>query len=279
MKPVIIRQIYNHNLSWLPIYFAVTGCFILIFLKPFSIENANHNLLFYGLLSGYGILNMLACYGLLKFMDGISSVLNIKFSSKIIFLGSLLILCCIINYGYANFLHFYLDDYMGFQFLKKPFTEMAWKTIMVALVPLGSFGLYDYMSRYQKDDKSTQSKADVADQVFLKADHTNDWISLQADMIYYIKNEDNYVSIHYRVSGSKFKSKLLRSSMTRIEQRLCSDLFIRCHQSYIVNRHKIMEICSKEGRLLVKLRDIETDIPVARRRKKFMEEQLKRPFA
>ena len=63
-------------------------------------------------------------------------------------------------------------------------------------------------------------------------------ISVDADKLYYIESQDNYVRIYYELEG-KLLSYMLRCKTQRIEEMLAGTPLIRCHRSYIVNTNKI----------------------------------------
>lgn len=63
-------------------------------------------------------------------------------------------------------------------------------------------------------------------------------MSVDADTLYYIESQDNYVRIYYELDG-KLLSYMLRCKTQRIEESLAGTSLIRCHRSYIVNTHKI----------------------------------------
>jgi hypothetical protein len=68
-------------------------------------------------------------------------------------------------------------------------------------------------------------------------------ISLFADEVLFISSMDNYVKIEIQNNGEKRKPVILRNTLKNVEKSLSdSDIFVRCHKSYIVNLEWVREI-------------------------------------
>jgi DNA-binding LytR/AlgR family response regulator len=78
--------------------------------------------------------------------------------------------------------------------------------------------------------------------------------------IVYLKSEDNYC-ITYTRAGKNFVS---RSTLTRMEEILPTNLFIRVHRQYLVQRKCIDWIDFQSGKIIVQ----QNEIPISRRRRK-----------
>lgn len=85
--------------------------------------------------------------------------------------------------------------------------------------------------------------------------------ALQEKDIIYCEADGNYTTVYTEAQG-----KILVSlHMKKIEELLPPHLFIRCHQSYIVNKLHVLKY-SKRGFLLL---DTKAEVPVSARRKEF----------
>jgi len=63
-------------------------------------------------------------------------------------------------------------------------------------------------------------------------------MTIDAQAIYYVESQDNYVRIYYELEG-RLVSYMLRCKTQRIEEMLAGTALMRCHRSYIVNLQKI----------------------------------------
>lgn len=89
-------------------------------------------------------------------------------------------------------------------------------------------------------------------------------LSVDADKLYYIKSQDNYVQIYFELDG-KFSSYMLRCKTQRIEESLAGTSLIRCHRSYIVNTHKIKFYKNSHDRATIVLTHADAkQIPVSK---------------
>lgn len=66
-------------------------------------------------------------------------------------------------------------------------------------------------------------------------------LTINADSLYYMESQDNYVKIFYENNG-KLLSYMLRSRTKTIEENLAETSMVRCHRSYLVNVMKINHI-------------------------------------
>lgn len=63
-------------------------------------------------------------------------------------------------------------------------------------------------------------------------------MSVDAQTLYYIESQDNYVRVYYELEG-KLVSYMLRCKTQRIEETLAGTTLVRCHRSHLVNTTKI----------------------------------------
>jgi two-component system LytT family response regulator len=85
--------------------------------------------------------------------------------------------------------------------------------------------------------------------------------ALQEEDIFYCKSDGNYTTVITKSQGEILVSKHIK----KIEELLSEGTFVRCHQSYVVNRNHVLKY-SKRGFLLLK---DNSEIPVAARRRDF----------
>ena len=79
--------------------------------------------------------------------------------------------------------------------------------------------------------------------------------------IYYCRSEGHYTTFYTRQLGKVVVSK----SIKKVQEILSEDIFVRCHQSYIVNKQHVLKY-SKNGKLVI---NTSAEIPVSYRRKDY----------
>ncbi len=85
--------------------------------------------------------------------------------------------------------------------------------------------------------------------------------AVQEDDILYCHSEGNYTTVYTQTQGKILVSNHLK----KIEELLPVQLFVRCHQSFIVNKIHVLKY-NKNGTLLLKNK---VEVPVSARRKDF----------
>ena len=93
---------------------------------------------------------------------------------------------------------------------------------------------------------------------FLICPSADGWQRIRISQIRYCLAEGNYTAIHYGVN----QSILVSRTLGYIDQLLCTDRFLRVHQSFLVATRRIERFSPKQLCL-----DCGTEIPVARARK------------
>jgi len=89
-------------------------------------------------------------------------------------------------------------------------------------------------------------------------------LSFYPSQFIYAESESNYVNF-YLLSGEKVQKKVIRNSITDVEQQLANiPFFVRTHRAFIINLKKIK---SKKGNSLgyrLRLQGTDSEIPVSR---------------
>jgi len=86
--------------------------------------------------------------------------------------------------------------------------------------------------------------------------------SLQASDLLLLESTDNYVSVYF-LSGGKLQRKLVRNTLKNLENMLKENAVIRCHRSFMVNTRNIELVYKNGKKLLIKIKEIEKQIPVS----------------
>lgn len=109
--------------------------------------------------------------------------------------------------------------------------------------------------------------------LMLKGDYKKDEIGLKPKDIVYMLTEDNYVGLNY-LDGEILRTYLIRSTLSKMEQSLNSEYFIRCHRSYLINLKQVESYQKKQGRISIKLHRCDDLIPVSRSAEKALLDKL-----
>jgi len=152
----------------------------------------------------------------------------------------------------------------------KTFSNIFIKTATIGFFPVSVSGLITYysnMSRYTKQageihlSELSQNKA-VTKLIQIPSQYAEDF-SCEIDNIFAFEAKDNYVAIRHKTDES-IKTSFVRNTLSAIESLLPSDIFFRCHRSYITNLRKVDEVSGNAQGLLLKLKDSDISIPVSR---------------
>ena len=93
------------------------------------------------------------------------------------------------------------------------------------------------------------------------------YLFIRRDDINFIKSEDVYAYIY------NDKSKLfVNYSLKVLEQKLSSEIFIRCHRSYLVNIDKVVKFITAANFKLLLENGME--VPISRNKKKIVAEKV-----
>ncbi|GAB5399007.1 MAG: LytTR family DNA-binding domain-containing protein [Aureisphaera sp.] len=129
------------------------------------------------------------------------------------------------------------------------------------------------IDNYQKDN-NLEKLIEISSEYFRGVEKkrvilkTSDTVyAIYEDDIIYCRSDGNYTTFYTQQMEKIVVSKALK----QIEEILSDDVFIRCHQSYIVNKKHVLKY-SKQGVLVVNL---DFKVPVSSRRKDYA---LKRIF-
>ena len=119
----------------------------------------------------------------------------------------------------------------------------------------------------------SDDKSKLHELLKLKGDYKKDEIALKPRDIVYLTSEDNYVELNY-FEGGNLKKYLIRSTLSKMQSSLDSKYFIRCHRSYLINLVQVASYQKIQGRIRIRLQNMEEEIPVSRSAEKIVLEKL-----
>jgi len=118
-----------------------------------------------------------------------------------------------------------------------------------------------------------QINTNNADLLTLYADNKNEWFKIRPKDLILLESSDNYVCIYY-LDKEKVQKKLLRSTLTKLEEQIDLPAIFRCHRSFMVNLHQIKQVKGNSRGLQLDLLDLEQTIPVSRKYVKEIQAKL-----
>ena len=120
----------------------------------------------------------------------------------------------------------------------------------------------EILSKYLTDKKAV-SKEPIQIQIESEALKSKP-LGINLNDFVFAKSDNNYSTIFY-FNDNELKHQLLRLSFRNLEDQLSEfKNIIRCHRSYIVNKHKIKSVKGNARSLLLEIENYQGVIPVSR---------------
>ena len=100
--------------------------------------------------------------------------------------------------------------------------------------------------------------------LILRTESKNETLRINSLDFLCARSEGNYVAVFFR-RGEHYERKLIRSSLTNIEEQLSSFEYIkRCHRSYLANLHRVDDISGNSRNYNLKIKHLDFSIPISR---------------
>ncbi len=248
----------------------VFGKIVFLFLyifKPFGISNLENNLVSYTL--GFGLITfIITLFNLFIFPFIFPKFFNpnkwIIGKMTLFFLGTTLMI------SIANW-YYNLSIARPINQIDNTFLYYVLVTLLVGFFPL-IFYIYISERNRSKQYVLVAKKLSNTNDDFLKEDENitlisatkKDSFSFVINDLVYISSEGNYASIFY-LKNNELKEQLIRISLSKLENQLQDYAsIVRCHKSYIVNTHQVLQIDGNARGYFLKLDKIDFSIPVSR---------------
>lgn len=252
------------------------SCFFFLFFQPFGINNYRPDeritLDFVFVISGL----CLMIFGSLIVIEFLLKPLFVKkwstLQSLFIWVVFEVVLVSTVTFFFYNSLGDFHDFY--FRSYLKHILEIA--TVIIFPI-LGTFFYFQHASvkkDYQEIVSLSKNKYKLEDIVLLSGDYKKDQIALNIKSIFYIESQDNYSSLNYFENG-KMKRYLIRSTLSKLEKNLNSELIFRCNRSEMINLHHLESSLQKPNHITIKLKGVLRAFEVSKSRQKQLKEFLK----
>jgi hypothetical protein len=165
--------------------------------------------------------------------------------------------------------------YFAAFFLEEPASRWNFATFfdslknafLIGIIPFLFFTALNYMhwiSPEVRYNSSSNNPSGTEDLIQINSQLKKESLSFYPSQFIYAESDSNYVNF-YLISGDKVQKKVIRNSITDVEQQLAQiPFFARTHRAFIVNLKKIK---SKKGNSLgfrLRLLGTDSEIPVSR---------------
>jgi hypothetical protein len=167
--------------------------------------------------------------------------------------------------------------YFAAFFLEEPASRWNFSTFfdsvknafLIGIIPFLFFTALNYLYWISPEEKygassESGSTAAVEELIQISSKLKKESLSFYPSQFIYAESESNYVNF-YLISSDKVQKKVIRNSITDVEQQLAHiPYLVRTHRAFIVNLKKIK---SKKGNSLgyrLRLQGAEAEIPVSR---------------
>lgn len=151
---------------------------------------------------------------------------------------------------------------------------------LINILPFLFFSLFSYLRRVSPETKhilasGLNNTSTEEELIQINSQLKKESLSFYPSQFIYAESESNYVNF-YLHSGEKMQKKVIRNSITDVEQQLAHiPFFVRTHRAFIVNLKKIK---SKKGNSLgyrLRLLGTDSEIPVSRNNTRNFRQHLK----
>ncbi len=236
----------------------IIGVFVTLFLgmiQPFNMDQINGNVWMYSLL-----------YGAITFVSGMSYELILRYIFKIKKEGKryTLIVWIIQVIGLLLFIAFFNYLYLVYEFGMpwKGFLNMIWATFLVGIFPTVFIGT---ISMIKREKRNSEIAATLNKKIINPANNNKESsiFNIPIYNIWFIESLQNYVNIYFW-NGETMEKKTERATLKSCENLIKNTNLLRCHRSFIVNTTIVENVSGNAQGLKLKLRNLETTIPVSR---------------
>jgi hypothetical protein len=148
------------------------------------------------------------------------------------------------------------------------FFDSVKNAFLIGIIPFLFFTTLNYLQwispEVKYDSAVSASTSENEELLQISSQLKKESLSFYPSQFIYAESESNYVNF-YLLSGDKVQKKVIRNSITDVEQQLAHiPFFARTHRAFIVNLKKIK---SKKGNSLgyrLRLQGTDSEIPVSR---------------
>jgi len=113
------------------------------------------------------------------------------------------------------------------------------------------------------------------EKIVIESENKSENLEVKVSEIVLIRSADNYIEVDYLEKG-ELKRRLLRSTLKNAEEQLARiPDFLRCHRTTLINTGYIEKLYRSYSGIYLRIKGIESDIPVSRQYLLKVKEKLK----
>jgi hypothetical protein len=138
-------------------------------------------------------------------------------------------------------------------------------TLLSIWLPYSFAVLILYYKKHRKEIEMLRNvphKTPISNLVVFRDENGKIRFSVRTPDLLLLESTDNYVTVFYLLEN-KVQRILFRNTLKNLENELKNNGIVRCHRSYMINPEKI-EFMERDGKkFLLKLKNIDRNIPVS----------------
>jgi len=267
-----LKQLYPHDRSTGRdlLICILTGFFITLFLivfRPFGINNWNAPFLNLKI-AGYGVITaliLLTRYFVIpklfrNFEKSETWTLGLELGTTFITISVIAI---------ANF--YYLNLIVPVSVSHINFINMATYTFLIGIFPVSTLICLNYILQLNKYlvlasalPTYRQPNEKNCGSICFIAENGIDQISMHLNDLVFIEAEDNYCGVNHYNDGI-LEKRLLRNTLTHIQNQLQEDTLVRCHRSFMINLNQVEKVIGNAQGYRFCIRASTLQVPVGRK--------------
>lgn len=260
----------HRELRWKHIILATIfpTLFFLIF-KPFGLINPSGGSLQYIVLSGYGIVSGVMAF---LFFIALPSIHQRFFTSLNVGKAILYFLLFFLLLSSANYI--YKTSWCGIgHYTWCGFLIVFKRTLLIGVLPLILLVVWEQNTVLKAHLKVNEQPSNQHQEWVIYSENRKELVQLSYENLLYIESADNYVEVYFK-QNNVLEKKLLRTTLSKVEQEIETSSIVRCHRSFIINLQRVTYASGNSRGLLLELQDNQRKIPVSRRYVPLISEKL-----
>lgn len=233
MMPPFYHQTKEFK-SWLVWSIFLYSLLVFNFLNPLDVNLEQSTPSYYLIFSGHALFSAITIYVLEQKVQPRIFSLNTDWNEQhsVYWVSFILVFICVVNWLYFQVSIFVLNSWLEIYAPYKPIVEVMPKLLSIYMIwalVCCMTGLFVFNSQtYQQKQWIT-----------LVTDSVHDILKIKTNDIICFQSTENHL-ILYKLNDNKQTQKhWLPSNLENIEEQLNPNQFIRCHQSFIVNKKYI----------------------------------------
>jgi len=287
----IFKQPYPYVRNWkhhlrVSVSISIFVTLFLLLFKPFGLESyANAGI--YGRIAGYGLvtfITMLLVYVAMRTAMPHPDEDRWTTGKEIL---AQLVYIFVLGFGNVIYTHYVF----GLHFSVQAFVDFQFFTLLIGIFPVSFFVLANHLKLLHRNEKAaailtaeiSKQRDDSSDRLpstegngtkfRLTSENEKEELEISIDDLVLIESADNYSTVYYLQQG-KMQSKLLRSSLKRLEQQAKHENLLRCHRTYLVNLQKVMAVTGNAQGYRLRFNGFDQTFPVSRTLNETIRERL-----